>query len=178
MKQILGLASAILFPIALPLDSYAKGSGRVSGTSMKFLTLVALGIVSVSALGQSVDSQISSFTTDQQVWLDQTCPKSFGPSLWRSCMDREITALRRGIPRTNLLGESDRRWISETCPASFGPSLMKNCIERESNALQGGMPSISSLSPQNRAWISETCPRSFGPSLYKSCVLRESGALR
>ena len=147
-------------------------------TAYKLFTLlwVLISIQSVSA--GYIEDAVSRLTPDQQNWINQSCPRSFGPSLWKSCMNRELYAINSSIPNASGVSQSDLNWVNQSCPGSFGPSLWKSCMERELSAVKTGMPNLNSLSPNNKAWVLQSCPYSFGPSLWKSCVNREMNALR
>ena len=132
-----------------------------------------LGLTTGGVLAQSPDSVLQSIPPDQQAWVNRTCPRSLGPSLWSSCINREVRALKGGLPDLSKLSESDRTWAYRSCPTSLGPQLATSCLSRESAALSAGMPRLEQLSSEKRAWVQESCPQSLGPSLYKSCAERE-----
>lgn len=141
------------------------------------LLLVLLLVALSAAAAQEPLRVLSELPPDQRAWVEQSCPSSFGPSLYLNCVRREINALRSGIPNLSTLSHSDRVWVEQSCPRSFGPSLYSNCVRREMSALAGGVPNLAHLPPESRSWIEQSCPRSFGPSLYTNCVRRESRAL-
>ncbi len=143
---------------------------------VSFATSVLL-VFTGEALAQSPDSALQSISPDQQAWVNQSCPRTLGPSLWSSCINREVRALKGGLPDLSKFSESDRNWAHRICPSSLGPSLAISCLRRESNAVNAGMPNLTQLSSEKRAWIQQSCPRSLGPSLYKSCAEREVRAL-
>jgi hypothetical protein len=35
---------------------------------------------------------------EYQRWIEESCPRSLGPSLWQSCVAREVAALQSGVP--------------------------------------------------------------------------------
>lgn len=140
-------------------------------------TTAILTFTKVDAFAQSPDAAFQLLPLDQQAWVSRSCPRSLGPSLWSSCVNREVRALRAGLPDLTRLSDSDRDWVQRSCPQSLGPSLVSSCLSRESNALRAGLPKIELLSSENRAWIQQSCPRSLGPSLYKACTEREARAL-
>ena len=127
---------------------------------------------------QSLEQKLSNFPISTQNWLEQSCPKYLGPSLWKNCMEREMQALSKGIPDVNTLSSEDKDWIEQSCPTYLGPSLYKNCMEREKNALKQGMPSLAGLSSSSKQWVLDSCPRYLGPSLYRSCLQREITSLK
>lgn len=143
---------------------------------VSFATSVLL-VFTGGALAQSPDSALQSISSDEQAWVNQSCPRNLGPSLWSSCINREVRALKRGLPDLSKLSESDRNWAYRSCPSSLGPSLAISCLYRESNALNAGMPNLEQFSSEKRAWVQQSCPQSLGPSLYKSCAEREVRAL-
>ena len=57
--------------------------------------------------------------------------------LYANCIQREVSAIRSGIPTTNGLSASDAAWVNSFCSRSLGPSLYANCIRREVSALRG-----------------------------------------
>lgn len=141
------------------------------------LVLVIAAIMSLPAHAQSPEAALSSLPQEQQAWVSRSCPRSLGPSLWSSCVQREVNALKRGIPDLSALEETDRAWLMRSCPSSLGPSLSISCLSRELAALRAGMPKLESLTPEKRNWVLQSCPQSLGPSLFRSCVERESHSL-
>lgn len=140
-------------------------------TSVSWIAALLLVAPLVSA--QTTDSAVSGLSEEMQAWVNRSCPRSLGPSLWTSCSQREAAAARKGLPDLSALNQSDRAWANRTCPASLGPSLTAACLSRELVALQR-MPQLHGLSPENKAWVLRTCPQSLGPSLFRSCAERES----
>lgn len=130
-----------------------------------------------SATAQSPEAGLSALPQEQQAWVNRSCPRSLGPSLWSSCIQREVNALKRGTPDLSVLGDTERAWLMRSCPSSLGPSLAISCISRELAALRSGMPKLESLTPEKRNWVLQSCPQSLGPSLFRSCVERESRSL-
>lgn len=142
-----------------------------------FATTVFFAIATEQAPAQAPDAALQSLSQDQQAWVNRSCPRSLGPSLWSMCVNREVGALKGGLPDLTNLSESQRAWVQRSCPSSLGPSLAITCLNRESNAIGAGMPPIDHLSSQDRAWVQQSCPQSLGPSLYRACVQREAGAI-
>jgi len=123
------------------------------------------------------ESLLSNLSPEDQAWVNRSCPKSLGPSLWTNCVRREVSALSRGHPDLSKLKPEDQNWVLRACPSSLGPSLTTSCLNRELQALAGGMPDLSALRANERAWVQQSCPQSLGPSLYRSCVSREARAV-
>lgn len=138
------------------------------------LIFAAIMSLPSSVTAQSPEAALSTLAQEQQAWVNRSCSRSLGPSLWSSCVQREVNTLKRGIPDLSALGESDRAWLLRSCPSSLGPSLAISCISRELAALRSGMPQLDSLSPDKRNWVLQSCPESLGPSLFRSCIERES----
>ena len=136
-----------------------------------------LGLASACALAQSPDAALQSISQEQQAWVNRSCPRSLGPSLWTSCVNREVRALKGGIPDLSKLSESDRNWALRSCPSSLGPSLAISCLSRELRAFTTGMPKLDQLDTEKRAWVQQSCPQSLGPSLYRGCAERQVRAL-
>lgn len=136
-----------------------------------------LGLTTAGAFAQSPEVALQSIPQEQQVWVNRSCSKSLGPSLWSSCINREVRALKGALPDLSKLSESERNWAYRSCPSSLGPSLTIACLSRELNALTAGMPRLEQLSSEGRAWIQQSCPQSLGPNLYKACAEREVRAL-
>jgi hypothetical protein len=113
---------------------------------------------------------------DQQ-WIDQSCSRSLGPSLWSSCVQRETAALKSGVPDISKLSIENQNWIQSSCSWSLGPNLAIRCIQREKAAIESGMPDISQLTKSQKTWLSQSCSKSLGPSLFRACMNRESSAL-
>jgi hypothetical protein len=132
------------------------------------------------SLALCVSASAQQRTPEQRAWLDDSCPRSLGPSLWRRCMDREGAALA-SPPNSQLnhLTERQKRWLAQACPHSIGPSLHRRCVERETTALVApGWPDVDTLPTDQRSWLLESCPSSLGPSLWRRCAEREMAALR
>lgn len=147
---------------------------------MRYIVSFAISVLLVfpgGALAQSPDSALQSISSDKQAWVNQSCPRNLGPSLWSSCINREVHAIKRGLPDLSKLSESDRNWAYRSCPSSLGPSLAISCLDRELNALNAGMPNLEQLSSEKRAWVQQSCPQNLGPSLYKYCAEQEVRAL-
>jgi len=138
--------------------------------------LLVLLVASVPALGQTPEALLANLSPEYQAWVNRSCPRSLGPSLWNSCVRREVSALSRGVPDLSKLQTEERNWILRSCPSTLGPALAISCLNRELNALAAGIPSLSSLSPEKQAWVRQACPQSLPPSLHRSCVNREASA--
>lgn len=136
-----------------------------------------VAVIAKQGLTQSPDAALLSLPQAQQDWVNRSCPRSLGPSLWNSCVSREVGALRGGLPDLSSLSEADRAWAQRSCPSSLGPSLAMSCLSREIAALSAGMPRLDQLPSDKRAWVQQSCPQSLGPSLYKACAERETRAL-
>lgn len=148
----------------------------MSRSLFRSLALIVGSIVMLSPLANAQPGgvDLSSLPQEQQAWVHRSCPRSLGPSLWSSCVQREISALKRGIPDLSTLPEAERAWVARSCPLSLGPNLAISCMSRELGALRSGMPKLESLAPEKRSWILQSCPQSLGPSLFRLCVDRES----
>lgn len=140
-----------------------------------FIVIAALG--AQAAADQSPDATLSKLSPDTRDWVNRSCSRSLGPSLWSSCVVREASAASRGKPDLSGLKPEFQAWVVSSCPDSLGPSLAISCLTREKAALGAGLPNISPLTEQQKQWVSSSCPPSLGPSLYVSCVQRESAAL-
>lgn len=138
---------------------------------------VLLGLATWEVFAQSPDAALQSIPLDQQAWVNRSCPRSLGPSIWSSCVNREVSALKVGLPDLSKLSVADRDWAQRSCPSSLGPSLAISCLFRESNSLRSGIPRLEQLSSEKRAWVKQSCPQSLGPSLYKACAEREVRAV-
>lgn len=145
---------------------------------MKFvLFFIALTLPNL-VWAQTPNEVLSNLTAADQAWVNRSCPKSLGPSLWSSCVLRESAAAKSGKPDLSNLNNDLRNWVVKSCPDSLGPSLAISCLNRESSALAQGMPDLSSLTQEQKNWLSNSCPTSLGPSLWVACINRESAALR
>lgn len=140
-----------------------------------FCAVLTLGVA--MAVAQAPDTLLNSLSKEYQDWVLRSCPKSLGPSLWYSCVNREASALKGNLPDLSKLSDSDQTWVRKSCPSSLGPSLTISCINRELNAITRGIPKLEQLTSDKRSWVLQSCPQSLGPSLYKSCVERETRAL-
>jgi S1-C subfamily serine protease len=124
---------------------------------------------------ENVASAQSELSAEDQSWLNQTCPRSLGPSLTKSCLERNTPAVS-SQPSLGVFSSADQDWLKQTCPKSLGPSLRESCLERNIPAVQSP-PELAALSQSDQAWLNQTCPKSLGPSLRKSCLDRNSAAL-
>ncbi|EIM31111.1 putative peptidoglycan-binding domain-containing protein [Microvirga lotononidis] len=164
------------FTLANMSESLRDAELMKSVRLLLILTLVSFG---GQARAQTTADDLSALDPDNRSWVEQTCPRSHGPSLWMSCVNRQIVALRApGWPAVSALAPEMQKWVMQTCPVSHGPQLWRSCAERQVAALSSSLPNISDLSAEARQWIDQTCPRSHGPQLWKSCVERESAAVR
>ncbi len=118
---------------------------RCAGLAL-IAALVVAAIISVPASVQSGMPDISKLPSDQRRWVEDACPRWLGPSLYRSCVERQLSALGAGIPNISKLPPDQRRWVEDACPRSFGPSLYRSCVERQLGAL-GTSPSPSRRVP-------------------------------
>jgi hypothetical protein len=143
----------------------------------KLFTIIAM-LVAQTAIAQDPDAALSKLSPDARDWVNRSCSRSLGPSLWSSCVVREASAASRGKPDISSLKPELRAWVISSCSDSLGPSLAISCLTREKAALVGGLPNIASLTEEQKQWLSSSCSTSLGPSLYVSCVQRESAALR
>lgn len=136
-----------------------------------------LAFTCVEASAETPQDALTSLPAEGQNWVNQSCSRSLGPSLWSSCVLREVTALRSGVPDISNLSTENQSWIRSSCSPSLGPSLTISCMRREKAAVESGLPDLSTLTLQQRTWLDQSCSRSLGPSLYRSCVIRERAAL-
>lgn len=143
----------------------------------KFFTILAM-LIAQSAIAQDPDAALSKLSPDARDWVNRSCSRGLGPSLWSSCVVREASAASRGKPDLSSLTPELRAWVISSCSDSLGPFLTISCLTREKAALAGGLPNISSLTEEQKQWLLSSCSTSLGPSLYVSCVQRESAALR
>lgn len=147
--------------------------------SVRLLLILTLAANGGQARAQTTSEDLAALDSDNRRWVEQTCPRSHGPSLWTSCVIRQITALRApGWPAVSALAPEMQIWVMQSCPTSHGPQLWRGCAERQVAALSSPLPNVSDLSAEARQWIDQTCPRSHGPQLWKSCVEREATAVR
>lgn len=146
-------------------------------TTLAFAVSAVLCLVTGRTFAQPAEVALQSIPSDQRAWVNRSCPRSLGPSLWSACVEREVRALKGGQPDLSNLTEVERSWAQRSCPPSLGPSLSIACLTRESNALRAGMPSLNQLTGEKRAWVQQSCPQSLGPSLYKACAEREARVL-
>lgn len=140
--------------------------------------VVFAALISQIATAQSPEAALSKLSPESRDWVNRSCSRSLGPSLWSSCVVREASAASRGKPDLSGLKPELRTWVISSCSDSLGPSLAISCLTREKASLAGGLPDISSLTEVQRQWLSSACSTSLGPSLWVSCVRRESAALR
>lgn len=146
---------------------------------MKIIYFIAclLTLVFTEIRAETPQEAIETLSAEGQQWVNRSCLRSLGPSLWSSCVRREVAALRAGVPDISKLHPQDQSWILTSCTPLLGPSLTTSCIRREKAAIEAGIPNLSHLTQKERSWIDQACSRSLGPSLYRICVNRESAAL-
>jgi len=145
---------------------------------LKKIGLVAAILMSQAAAAQSPYTLLSKLPQDMREWVDRSCSRSLGPSLWSSCITREATAASRGKPDLSRFKGELQTWVIRSCPDTLGPSLTISCLARESAALDSAHQDYSSLGRQEKEWLADSCPSSLGPSLFLACVQREATALR
>src|SRR5690606_15287698 len=151
--------------------------GRHLRLQARIFTAVAL-LVAQPVFAQDPDAALSKLSPEARDWVNRSCSRSLGPSLWSSCVVREASAASRGKPDLSGLKPELRTWGINSCSDSLGPSLAISCLTREKAALSGGLPDLSALTEEQKQWLSSSCSTSLGPSLWVSCVRRESAALR
>ena len=119
-------------------------------------------------------------SNEDQEWINRSCPRSLGPSIWSSCIEREAAAISRGMPDLSRFEPELRDWITKSCPSSLGPSLTIDCLRRESTAIDNAHFDFdfSALSKADQDWLADTCPLSLGPSIFAACLEREGNALK
>lgn len=144
--------------------------------TLRLTIVLSLLLATSSSLAQSPEVLLSNLSPEDQAWVNRSCPRSLGPSLWTSCIRRETNALSRGRPDLSKLKPYERDWVLRSCPSSLGPSLTISCLNREVQAISRGMPNLSTLPADKQAWVQQSCPQSLPPSLYRSCVEREAKA--
>lgn len=144
--------------------------------TMLFALLMA--VAAPITVAQSPETVLDRLSPDARDWVNRSCSRDLGPSLWSSCVIREASAASRGKPDLSGLNPDLRAWVIRSCSDSLGPSLAISCLARERAALEGGLPDVSFLTEEQKQWVSRSCATSLGPSLYVSCVRRESAALR
>lgn len=148
------------------------------GVEMKWIFLF-VSLLAPSIFSETPDEMRASLDKGLRDWVDESCPKSYGPYLWSNCIKREVEAIRGGVPAyIDSLSIDEKRWVKESCPSSNGPYLTILCYEREVGALEAGLPSIEGLSHDQLVWLDESCQKSNGPYLYSYCLEREIPALR
>lgn len=132
---------------------------------------------SFTTRAETPQEALASLSASNQKWVNESCSRSLGPSLWSSCVRREVDALRLGVPDISNLSSENQSWIRSSCSRSLGPNLTISCMHREIAAIEAGLPDLSILTREQRVWLDESCSRALGPSLYRSCVNREWAVL-
>jgi hypothetical protein len=122
------------------MPMYSISTITVRNNRLTCVFALALTICA-SLLPRSVLAQ-TNISADAKEWVQETCPAHFGPSLRRTCIEREVGALQTpGWPSLSDLSAKNQQWVRQT--SHFGPSLWRNCVEREVGALQTpGWPSL------------------------------------
>lgn len=137
-----------------------------------------LALAAPIAAAQDPETALAKLSPEARDWVNRSCSRSLGPSLWSSCINREASSASRGKPDLSGLKPDLRTWVIESCSDSLGPSLAISCLAREKAALANGLPDTSSLTEEQKQWVASSCSTALGPSLYVTCVKRESVALR
>jgi S1-C subfamily serine protease len=96
-------------------------------------------VILFAVFALAVEAQSNRSIAADEQWLEQTCPRSWGPSTWKSCIDRNRQALNN-LPSISDLSAADKQWLEQTCPRSWGPSTWKSCIDRNKRALVSLQP--------------------------------------
>jgi hypothetical protein len=93
------------------------------------LRLFVAALTCFGIAGSSKSLSQPSLSADQ--WgIEEACPRSLGPTLWRNCLTLA------------------QRWVAETCPRSLGPSLYTDCVRREVEALRKAIADVISSLPR------------------------------
>jgi hypothetical protein len=121
--------------------------------SQSLLGLIACLFLAAHSVAGQHGSDLSRLPTEQRAWIERTCPKQLGPTLYFSCVDREASALQSGLPDLSRLSSSDRGWIEQTCSRSLGPKLYIDCVKRELSSLSAHSPKSSP--PQTESKVPE-----------------------
>ena len=89
----------------------------------------------------------SARSSADQAWIETACPRAIlGPASWKTCAERNLQALREGVPDISALEAADQEWIESSCPrAILGPASWKTCAERNLQALREGVPNLDKL---------------------------------
>ena len=113
-----------------------------------------------------------------QAWVRSSCSRVLGPAVWASCVEREVRAIRAGMPDISELPAADQAWIRSSCSRVLGPAVWASCVEREVRAIRAGIPDISELPASDQAWIRSSCSRVLGPAVWANCIEREAQTFR
>lgn len=142
------------------------------------LLAVLMALTAPIATAQVPEAALDKLSPEARDWVNRSCSRNLGPSLWSNCVIREASAASRGKPDLSGLNPDLRAWVINSCSDLLGPSLAISCLVREKAALKNGLPNISFLTEDQKQWVSSSCSTLLGPSLYVSCMKRESEALR
>src|SRR5262245_34362726 len=116
---------------------------RIRGTALLVLLLAPL-----LAAAQPGEQWLSRLSPEGRDWVEQSCSKTLGPSLYLACVERETHALLQGVPDFSELPDKYQIWIQQSCSTTLGPALYAACVEREKSALRSGEPQLDSLDPE------------------------------
>ncbi|CCO45115.1 conserved exported hypothetical protein [Vibrio nigripulchritudo SOn1] len=142
----------------------------------KYLLLFSALLLSLS-FAQTPDELLDGLKPSMKQWVERSCSRNLGPSLWSSCVNREVRALQGDFPNLSTLTGEQKDWLQRSCPTSLGPSLTISCYNREFRAFSD-MPSLAGLTAQQSSWVQDSCSKTLGPSLYSSCLKREISAVK
>ncbi len=84
----------------------------------------------------AAETAIAALPSDDQAWVHSSCPRPLGPELWAGCVEKEVQAIRAGMPDISELAADDQVWIRSSCPRLLGPALWASCVDREARALR------------------------------------------
>lgn len=61
------------------------------------VAIFVMASVGSQQVKSDVQSDLARLPPDQRVWIEQSCSKSLGPSLYFNCVTREVSALQSGV---------------------------------------------------------------------------------
>ena len=84
----------------------------------------------------AAEAGIAALPAGDQAWVHSSCSRDLGPSFWTSCVERELKAVRTGMPDISELAADDQAWIRSSCSRDLGPAFWASCVQREAQTLR------------------------------------------
>ena len=84
----------------------------------------------------AAEAAIAALPAADQAWIRSSCTRELGPAIWTSCVQREVRAIRAGMPDISELPAADQAWIRSSCTRELGPAIWASCVQREAQTFR------------------------------------------